>query len=162
MHMNKTITTTRRHHAEIRFGIRLDWLEKKRGLVTADDVQDTIHVATPTIFGGEGQEWSPEHLFISAIAGSFMTTYLYFAGKLGFSVSHFICDAKGTIALSAGKYAFTHIDIYPKIYIEEEVLRKQAQIALEKAADYCMVCNAIKAAFSCHGEIIRDPHPKYA
>ncbi len=37
------------------------------GKLEATDVNSSIKVAIPPKFGGEGNEWSPEHLFLSAV-----------------------------------------------------------------------------------------------
>ena len=51
--MNTTSSIKKQQKNEVHFAIRLDWLEKKRGLVTSDEVEDTIRVAMPPVFGGE-------------------------------------------------------------------------------------------------------------
>lgn len=159
--MSTTSSIKNQKKNQLSFNVRLDWLEKKRSLVTSDEVKDTIRIATPEVFGGEGKEWSPEHLYISAIAGCFMNTYLYFAGNLGFKTSHFICEVRGKIALSKGKYVFTEVDVYPKIFIANESYRAKAQQALEKAISNSLVVNSSKAVFNCRAEILLDLHPRY-
>jgi len=54
------------------FEVQLNWLEGKRGILSAKDTPGTIHVATPLEFGGEGKPWTPEHLFLSSISSCFM------------------------------------------------------------------------------------------
>jgi len=159
--MNTASSIKNQKTNEVCFNVRLDWLEKKRSLVTSDEVKDTIRVGTPAIFGGEDKEWSPEHLYVSAIAGGFMNTYLYSAGKLGFEISHFICEARGKISLSKGKYVFTQIDVYPKIFIANEAFRAKAQQALTEAVNNTLVANSSKAVFNCRAEILLDMHPKF-
>lgn len=159
--MNTTSIIKNQKNKEIRFNSRLDWLEKKRCLVTSDEVKDTIRIATPAVFGGEGNEWSPEHLFISAIAGCFMSTYLYFADKLEFETSHLICEARGKIELSDGKYVFTQIELYPKIFIANEAYRAKAQQALKKAISNSLVANSSRVPVSCRAEILYDMHPRH-
>ena len=159
--MSTTSSIRNQEKNQLCFNVRLDWLEKKRSLITSDEVKDTIRVATPVPFGGEGKEWSPEHLYVSAIAGCFMNTYLYFAGKLGFETSHFICEARGKIALSKGRYVFTRIDLYPKIFIANEAFRAKAQQALTKSVSNSLVVNSSKAVINCRAEILLDLHPKF-
>lgn len=159
MSTTSSIKNAEKKHAG--FSVRLDWLENKRSLITSDEVKDTIRIATPAVFGGEGQEWSPEHLYISAIAGCFMETYLYYAGKLGFETSHFICEAKGELTLSEGKYVISQVDVYPKIYIANEAYRAKAQQALKEALDNSLVANSSKTTVNCRAEIILDLHPKF-
>ena len=84
------------------FEVQLNWLADTRGILSAKDANGTIHVATPPEFGGEGKPWTPEHLFLSSISSCFMTTYLAFAKKLHFDISHFGCDTIGQIEIIMG------------------------------------------------------------
>ncbi|WP_143306414.1 OsmC family protein [Chitinophaga vietnamensis] len=146
----------------VQFETRLNWLELKRGIITSGEVKDLIRVATPPAFGGDGEEWSPEHLLISALSSSFMSTYLYYASQLGFDISHFVCKVKGVIALSEGRYVFSQIHLYPRIYVTDDACLGKAREALEKAKANCIVANSLKAAIIFNSEVARDPHPRPA
>ncbi|MDP4261310.1 MAG: OsmC family protein [Bacteroidota bacterium] len=139
------------------FEVQLNWLAAKRGMLRAKDAAGTLHVATPPKFGGEGKPWTPEHFFLSAISSCFMTTYLSFAGKLGIQISNFECNIIGQIEIAEGKYKFTHINLYPKVYISDETLREKATEALEKTHKYCLITNSINAEVFYHSEILLDP-----
>jgi organic hydroperoxide reductase OsmC/OhrA len=138
------------------FEVRLDWMSKKNGLLSAPEVEGTIHVSTPPIFGGEGKPWTPEHFFLSAISSCFMTTFLAFADKLKFRISGLECSITGCVGPEEGKYRFSSIELYPKIYIESEEVRQKAAIALEKTHKYCIVSDSIKTPITYHEEIIID------
>ncbi len=136
------------------FEVQLNWLAGTRGILTAKDATGTIHVATPPEFGGEGTPWSPEHLFLSSISSCFMTTYLVFAKKFHFEISHFACNAIGQIEIVDGKYKFTNINLYPKIYITNETLREKANQALEKTHQYSLITNSVNASVFYHSEVM--------
>jgi peroxiredoxin-like protein len=144
------------------FEVQLNWVEKTNGILTANDVDGLIHVGTPPEFGGEEKTWSPEHLLLSAVSSCFMTTYLTFAKKLQFEISHFECNTIGQIEIVDSKYKFTNINIYPKIFIANEELREKAIIALDKTHKYCLVTNSLNSNVFYHSEIIKDLHPKNA
>ncbi len=135
------------------FEVKLDWQEKNKGVLSAVDADGTIDVATPPEFGGEGKPWSPEHLFLSAISSCFMTTYLAFAKKLQFEITNFECNTIGQIEIVEGKYKFTLINVYPKIFVANESLREKANVALEKTHKYCLISNSINAAIFYHSQI---------
>ena len=84
-------------------------------------------MAIPPKFGGDGKEWSREHLFLGSISSCYMTIYLVFAKKMDFEITHFECNAIGQIELVDGKYKFTHVNLYPKVYIADESLREKAK-----------------------------------
>lgn len=142
------------------FEVQLDWLAGTRGILSAKDADGTVHIATPPAFGGEGRPWTPEHLFLSSISSCFMTTYLVFAKKYLFEISHFECNAIGQIEVINGKYKFTSVNLYPKVYIADETLRKKANLALEKTHKHCLITNSVNADVFYHSEVLIDQHPK--
>ena len=55
-----------------------------------------IEVATPPEFPkGIAGIWSPEHLFVAAISGCLMTTFLAIAENSTLEFTSFSCQAKG-------------------------------------------------------------------
>lgn len=139
------------------FEVQLNWLSAKKGILFAKDAEGTIYVATPPKFGGEGKPWTPEHLFLSSVSSSFMSTYLAFAQKAGFQFSHFECNTIGQIEMAEGTYKFTNINLYPRIYIADESLREKAAAALEKTHKSCLISNSIRADIFYHSEIVVTP-----
>ncbi len=142
------------------FETQLDWLQGNKGILTADGTGAGIYVTLPTVFGGDGGDWSPEHLLLCSVSSSYMTTYLAYAKKLGFAITHFTCQAIGQIELVNGKYRFTNINLYPKISIADESWRKKADEAVEKTHQYCLVGNSLSAAIFYHSRVVLDEHPK--
>lgn len=138
------------------FEVELNWLVKKRGVLSANNVNNTLHVATPQEFGGEGREWSPEHLFLSSISSCFMSTYLFFTKSLNFEITNLECTIIGQVELIDGKYQFTNISLFPKIYVANEELREKANFAMVKAQKYCLVTNSIKTDIIYNPEVVAD------
>jgi organic hydroperoxide reductase OsmC/OhrA len=139
------------------FEVQLNWLVDKKGILSAKDAEGNLHVATPPIFGGQGKPWTPEHLFLSSISSCFMTTYLAFAQKSGFEISFFYCNIIGQIEIVEGRYKFTNINLYPKVYIANENLREKAAAVLEKTHKYCLVTNSVNSTIFYHSEILIAP-----
>jgi len=139
------------------FEVQLNWLSAKKGVLFAEDAEGTIYVATPPKFGGEGKPWTPEHLFLSSVSSCFMSTYLGFAQKSGFQVSHFECNTIGQIEITEGRYKFTNINLYPKIYVANESLREKATGVLGKTHQSCLISNSINADIFYHSEIMIAP-----
>jgi peroxiredoxin-like protein len=139
------------------FDVRLDWLSDFKGILTANDAEGPINVATPPAFGGNEKEWSPEHLFLGSIASCFMSTYLYFIHRMKFDIAHLECHAIGQIELVDGKYKFTHINVFPTIYVSDATLQGLAELAMLKAQKSCLISNTINAEVNYHGKIIKTP-----
>ena len=152
---------SRKGDKQFLFQVELNWLEKQKGLLSNSQLGEKIRVATPPLFGGEGNDWSPEHLFLSAVSSCFMTTYLAFAKKIRFEISNFECSTIGQIELVEGRYQFTRINIFPKIFVADETLKLKAKLALEKTQKYCLVSNSVTAAIIYHSEVLVAAKHKY-
>ncbi len=150
----------RKGNRQFLFEVDLNWLSENKGILSANDAAGAIQVATPAAFGGKGKEWSPEHLFLGSVSSCFMTTYLLFARKSELEVSRFECNIIGQIELTDGKYQFTHINIFPKIYVADEALKEKAKLVLQKTQQYCLVANSIKAKMIYHAEVLKDSPPR--
>jgi peroxiredoxin-like protein len=156
--MSETKQTAIKSGNHLLFEIRLDWLGQQAGIITSNEVKDTVHVSLPPAFGGQEGQWSPEHLFLGAIASCYMTTLEVIARRLKLEMTHFNCQVIGHVQLMDGKYEFTTVDLYPKIFIPDESFREKAKTAMEKTKKHCLVTNSIKSNVIDHGEILVDAH----
>jgi organic hydroperoxide reductase OsmC/OhrA len=141
------------------FEIRLDWLGHDTGIITSNEVKDTVHVALPPAFGGLENQWSPEHLFLGSIASCYMTTLGVIANRMRLEMIHFNCQIIGHIQLVDGKYEFTAVDLYPKVFIRDESYREKAEVAMQKTKKHCLVANSIRTSLIYHPEILIESHP---
>ncbi len=142
------------------FEVQLTRVADTSGVLSAEDATGTLSVATPPEFGGTGKPWTPEHLFLSSVSSSFMTTYLAFSKKLHFSIVNFECNIIGQIEVIRGVYKFTHINLYPKIYIADESLREKASQVLVKTHKNCLVTNSVNVIVFYHSQILVAPGPE--
>lgn len=139
---------------KIPFEVQLNWITKKQGLLSAHDAEGTLQVATPPVFGGEGNPWTPEHLFLSAISSCFMTTFLAFAEKFKIPITRFECPVKGQVSLEDGRYKFSAIDLFPKVYIPAEAFREKVELVLNKTHKYCIITHSVSTPVLYHSEIL--------
>ena len=138
---------------QIVFDTQLSWLGDKKGKLTAPELNSSLVIATPKEFGGEGNDWSPEHLLLGALSSCFMTTYLSFMQKFRFSILQLECSADGQVELVDGRYKFTEINLYPKIVIAGEADLEKANLAMEKTHKYCLVGNSLNATIRYLGQV---------
>jgi organic hydroperoxide reductase OsmC/OhrA len=124
------------------------------GELTILETNQRIRVATPKAFGGDESQWSPEHLFLGSISSCYMTTYLFFCRKYVCNISGFTCNIIGHVEMIDGKLRFTHIDIYPKVYVVDEPAKVKVRSALEKTQQYCLISNSVKAEITYHTEVL--------
>ena len=139
---------------KIEFQLQLNWLEKTRGILTSNEVGDTIRVALPASFGGTGNEWSPEHLFLASISSCFMTTFLVLADKKRLPILNFECHAEGQVQFLNGRFQFTDILVYPKIIIQDALLIEKAHDLMKKTEKYCLISNSISSSITYKSEVI--------
>lgn len=137
----------------IPFEVKLNWITKRRGLLSAKDAEGTLHVATPPAFGGEGKPWTPEHYFLASISSCFMGTFFVFAAKMDLPVASFECSIIGQVHFREGRYVFTDIDLYPIITLANESLREKATAVLEKTHKYCIITNSVSTPVFYHSQI---------
>lgn len=139
------------------FEVQLNWQQDHKGVITARDVKDSIHVATPAAFaGGVPDMWSPEHLFLSSLSSCFMTTYLAIAEKRRLSITHFECNATGEIHLVEGHLEFKTISLFPKIYVAKEEELSIANEVMLKAYKHCIIANSIKLQLVHQGKVLQE------
>lgn len=151
------ISKTEKH--QYFFEVDTNWLSGRELIMTANDVKDTVYVATPPEFsGGIPDKWSPEHLFLGSLCSCFMTTFLAIAEKFQIAPSHFKCSAIGRIQLVEGHLEFTGIDLYPKIFIPDMKNHAKFSEALQKTHQHCIIAHSMKAAIIYHEEILQDDH----
>ena len=147
------ISKTEKH--QYFFEVQLKWKVGRIGILTANDVNGSIEVATPPEFsGGVPNMWSPEHLFLNSLSSCLMTTYLAIAEKRKLTVCDFMCTAIGQIQLVEGHLEFTTINLFPKIYVEKETDVPVANDVLLKSYKHCIIANSIKSLFVHHGEVL--------
>ena len=103
------------------FEVELKRTVGRKGKLTAKDAGAAIEIATAPVFkGGVPDTWTPEHLFLGALSGEYMTTYLAIAEKRNLPVKEISCNAIGQINLYENHLEFTTINLYPKVYIESD------------------------------------------
>ncbi|MGG9963452.1 OsmC family protein [Ferruginibacter sp. SUN106] len=141
------------------FQVQLNWQEGRKGILTANDVKDVIRVATPPEFsGGVPDMWSAEHLLLSALSSSFMTTYLTIAEKEKLAIAHFECSTIGQIGLVDEHLEFININLFPKIYVDKQEDIVVANEVLTKTYKQCIIANSIKAHLIHHGQVLLNHH----
>jgi organic hydroperoxide reductase OsmC/OhrA len=141
---------------QILLEVNLNWLEDCKGILHAQDIDSTLVVTNQISFHDKSKKWSPEHLFIGAISSCYMSNLLLLVSRMGFQLSHFECNAIGQIEMVNGQYEFTRINLYPKIYITDDNLRKKAMEAARKTQEDCLIGHSISTPIIYHTEIFNE------
>ncbi|WP_320814754.1 OsmC family protein [Flavobacterium sp.] len=132
------------------YNVDVNWENSRKGIMCSPELRNKngicIEVATPPEFpkGIEGI-WTPEHLFVAAVSGCLMTTFLAIAENSTLDFVKFSCEAKGKLEMVDGKLLMTEIVLKPTVVIHEEVHKNKAIRIIKKAEDSCLISRSIKS-----------------
>ena len=112
-------------------------------MLTGDRLPD-IPSAPPTEFGGPGDRWSPETLFVAAVADCFVLTFRGIAGLSRFSWVSLACDVAGTVNRVDRVTQFAALEIRARLRVPAGANEEQARRLLTKAEETCLVTNSLK------------------
>jgi organic hydroperoxide reductase OsmC/OhrA len=100
--------------------------------------------APPAEFGGPGDRWSPETLFVAAVADCFILTFRAIASVSRFPWISLSCDVTGTVDRIDRVTQFTEIQVSARLQVPPGANEEQAHRLLVKAEDTCLVTNSLK------------------
>lgn len=132
------------------YNVDIKWENSRKGILCSPELNRKngicIEVATPPEFpkGMEGI-WSPEHLFVAAMSGCLMTTFLAIAENSTLEFASFSCKAKGKMETVDGKLMMSEIMLYPTVVIHNETYKNKAIRILKKAEAACLISRSIKS-----------------
>lgn len=131
------------------YNVDVNWENSRKGIICSPELNKKngicIEVATPPEFpkGIEGI-WSPEHLFVAAVSGCLMTTFLAIADNSTLEFASFSCQAKGKLESIEGKLMMSEILLQPTVVIHNEKYIDKTTRILKKAEDACLISHSIK------------------
>jgi organic hydroperoxide reductase OsmC/OhrA len=104
----------------------------------------TIASAPPTEFGGPGDRWSPETLFVAAVADCFVLTFRGIAGLSRLPWTSLDCNVTGTVDRVDRITQFTELQVRARLRVPPGTNEDQARRLLAKAEETCLVTNSLK------------------
>lgn len=132
------------------YNVDINWENSRKGIMCSPELNKQngicIEVATPPEFPkGIAGIWSPEHLFVAAVSGCLMTTFLAIAENYKLDFTSFSCQAKGKLEMVEGKLMMSEILLNPTVVIHNEDSRDKAIRILKKAEDACLIARSMKS-----------------
>jgi organic hydroperoxide reductase OsmC/OhrA len=123
-----------------------------------------LRTATPIEFGGRGDLWSPETLFVAAIADCFLLTFRAVAAASRLPWISLECDASATLERVERVTQFTACHVHARLRVPAGADDAQARRLLEKAETNCLVTNSLKCATTLDAqvEIVGEDEPAAA
>ncbi|MHC1627696.1 MAG: OsmC family protein [Candidatus Nezhaarchaeales archaeon] len=97
----------------------------------------------PKEFGGKGDNFCPDELFVSSIGGCLLTTLLWLARRLDVKLSEVKISVEGIVEgkLSGYEFSGVRIEMFVKAPSNEDVKRVERLVDLAK--DYCHITKAL-------------------
>jgi len=144
------------------YNVDLNWDNARRGMMCSPELikknGTCIEVATPPEFpkGMEGI-WSPEHLFVAAVSGCLMTTFLAIAENSSLEFTNYSCEGKGKLETVEGKMMMSEIILKPTVIIPNEMDTDKTMRILKKAENACLIANSIKSKITMEMKIQVNP-----
>jgi organic hydroperoxide reductase OsmC/OhrA len=125
------------------FGVQIAWTGGKEGTITLTGKPD-LPLSSPVYWEGKLDAYSPQDLFVSAVTGCYITTFVSMMKRMKqpFSSHH----AEGRARLHKhpeGGWHFTDIYIKMNITIPREANLSQVERAVTLTEKYCQVSRSV-------------------
>ena len=118
------------------------WTDGKSGTLTSGG-KPPLRVSDPPEFKGEPGVWTPEDLFVAAVEGCYMSTFLAYAAKKGLPIVSYTSHTNGVLEMVDGEYRFTRIVIFPTVVVSNASIEADVQRILRETQQHCLVSNSI-------------------
>ena len=120
-------------------------------------VLPAMRTAPPAEFGGPGDRWSPETLFVAAIADCFLLTFRAVAHASKLPWISLNCDVDATLDRVEHVTQFTASTLRARLTVPAGTDEAQARRLLEKAERGCLVTNSLKFVPRLEAEVACAP-----
>jgi peroxiredoxin-like protein len=110
--------------------------------VGAPNINELV-IAPPLQFGGPGNEWSPEDLFMASITSCFILSFRAIARASKLTWISLECDSEGLLERIEGKTCFTKVVTTAHLVIPATETIENAEQLLHKADKSCLVANSL-------------------
>jgi organic hydroperoxide reductase OsmC/OhrA len=120
----------------------------------------TLVTNTPAEFDGPGDRWSPETLFVAAIADCFLLTFRGIARASRMAWESIECDVTGKLERPERVSRFTEVMIRARLRIPPGTSDDQARRILTRAEETCLITRSLTAATHLELEVLMaEPAP---
>jgi peroxiredoxin-like protein len=99
--------------------------------------------AGPAEFGGPGNRWSPETLFVGAVADCFVLSLRAVAHASQLPWTEIACQAEGKLDRVERTTRFTEIRLQVELVVPTQTDLEKAERVLEKAKAACLISNSL-------------------
>jgi organic hydroperoxide reductase OsmC/OhrA len=116
----------------------------------------TLHSAPPADFGGSGDRWSPETLFVAAVADCFVLTFRAIANASHLSWQSLTCEVSGQMDQAQDGARFTEFRIRARLGVPDAGLLDKANTLITRTERSCVITRSLKAPARLEAEVFVD------
>ncbi|MDZ4730986.1 MAG: OsmC family protein [Xanthomonadales bacterium] len=114
----------------------------------------SLETDAPAEFGGPGNKWSPETLFVAAIADCYILTFRSIARASKLDWLALDCKVEGTLDRVDNVTKFTHYEIRAKLSVATGTDLDKARHIMEKSEAVCLITNSLSGTKTLHAEVM--------
>jgi organic hydroperoxide reductase OsmC/OhrA len=128
----------------LKYQVKLLW-DKRSGAEVSIGEFPKLKLDMPAEFGGEGKYPCPDELFLSAVGGCLLTTFLYFKNKINLRLNGLKISVIGTIDMisPAEGYRVTGIEATMQVEVEESE-KVKAEKCARLSEEYCHITRTLE------------------
>jgi organic hydroperoxide reductase OsmC/OhrA len=127
------------------------------GVTIASRGLASLSTAPPAEFGGPGDQWSPETLFVAAAADCLILTFRAVARASNLPWLDIDCRAEGVLDRVGGVSQFTELRLHARLTLPAGGDIARGHRLLEKAEKGCLVTNSLKVEPALVAEVVTAP-----
>ncbi len=131
-------------YKSFRFKNSLAWSSGRRGRTSAPGKRE-MDIGSPPEFKGEPGVWSPEELFVGALNGCLMLTFVAMARAKGLQFVAYESTAEGLLENVDGKYRITEVSVAPSLVLRSETDLDVARTIMDHVEENCFISNSVTA-----------------
>ena len=121
------------------------WVLDSRGIVSGENIPQSVEFSAPPEFGGEAELWTPEHFFLSSIATCFVSTFRAIAELSKFDTVSLDVAVEGLVKKEDGGFRFAELKIRPLLTVATDEERERGIRLLFKAERGCLVSRSLNS-----------------
>ncbi len=122
-----------------KYRIRSTSTAVRSGLVIAEGIEPSISFSAPPEFKGQAGHWTPEHLFVAAVASCYVSTFSGMASNSNFDFYSLELETEGIIAQDPAGWRFEEVVLRPRLTIARAEDKERGNRLLHKAEKNCLV-----------------------
>ena len=139
------------------YPVSIRWTQAKEGIASAEGLPE-LPLGSPSQFGGAGGQWTPEHLFVSAAAACWMTTFLAIAELSKLEVVAVSIAGEGFLERGEDRrYSIPRITLAPRVVLRPDGDKDKALRLITKAEEACLIARSMRSEITLAPEVSFAP-----